>query len=158
MTGLSSLCIEGRILPLYGAHVSHEQFDSCRPLPYVIGSPDLGVLSAGLTSARPSDRPRFVGLSDPTPPRQGTWRISLVHMISFDCMPAVRTPEAPRDARQCASQGSAFPIGRQGRLLRPGSISGLYFRSLSFRPTLSLSTLHDDRCRTPRKTRYTATG
>jgi hypothetical protein len=31
MAGGSSLCIEGRILPLYGAHVAHEQFNFCRP-------------------------------------------------------------------------------------------------------------------------------
>ena len=141
-----------------GAHVSHEQFDFRRPLPHVIGSPDLGVLSAGLTSVRPSDRPRLVGSLDPTPPKWGTWRISLVHMEPFDCMPAVRTPEAPLDTCHGASKDSAFPIGRQGRLLQPGSISGLSLRSLAFRPTASLSTLRNARYRTPRKTRYAAAG
>src|SRR5260370_22250145 len=43
MTGDSSLCIEGRILPLDGAHVSHEQFNFRCPLPHVAGSPDLEV-------------------------------------------------------------------------------------------------------------------
>src|SRR4249920_416060 len=42
-------------LPLNGAHVSHEQFNFRWPLPQVIGSPDLEVLSASLTSARSSD-------------------------------------------------------------------------------------------------------
>ena len=53
-------------LPLYGAHVAREQFNCCWPLPHGAGSPDLRVLPASLTSARPSDRPRFVGLSGPT--------------------------------------------------------------------------------------------
>src|SRR5215470_17882963 len=66
MVGDSSLCIEGRILPLDGAHVSHEQFNFRWPLPHVVGSPDRGVLSASLTSVRSSGRPRFVGLSDLT--------------------------------------------------------------------------------------------
>ena len=66
MTGSSSLCIEVRILPLDGAHVSHEQFNFCCPLPHVAGSPDLKVLSGSLTSVRPSDLPRFFSLSDPT--------------------------------------------------------------------------------------------
>jgi len=80
-------------------------------------------------------------------------------MKSFDCMLAVRTPEAPQDTRQLyASWNTAFPIERQGRLLQPRSISGLSFRSLSFRPTAFLSTLRSDRYRTPRKTRYAAAG
>src|ERR1035441_1772105 len=58
MTGDSSLCIEGRILPLNGAHVSHEQFNFRCPLPHVAGSPDLEVLPGSLTSVRPSDLPR----------------------------------------------------------------------------------------------------
>jgi hypothetical protein len=66
MVGDSSLCIEGRILPLNGAHVSHEQFNFRWPFPQVVGSPDRRVLSASLTSTRPSDPPRFVGLSDLT--------------------------------------------------------------------------------------------
>ena len=49
--------------------------------------------------------------------------------------------------RVCASWVSAFPSERQGRLLQPRSISGLTFRSLSFRPTNSLSTLRSDRYR-----------
>ena len=64
MTGLSSLCIEGRNLPLNGAHVAQERFNFCWPLPHVVGSPDLGVLSASLTSAKSSGLPRLVSLSD----------------------------------------------------------------------------------------------
>src|SRR3974390_89823 len=59
MTGGSSFCIEGRILPLNGAHVSHEQFNLCCPLPHVAGSPVLEVLTGSLTSVRPSDLSRF---------------------------------------------------------------------------------------------------
>src|SRR5215468_456467 len=66
MAGGSSLCIEGRILPLNGAHVSHEQFNFRWPLPHVAGSPGLGVLSASLTSTRSSGRSHLIGLSGPT--------------------------------------------------------------------------------------------
>ena len=79
-------------------------------------------------------------------------------MKSIGRMPAVRTPEAPQSTRHCAPCDSAFPIERQGRLLPPGSISGLSFRSLAFRPTPSLSTLRSDRRRPPRKTRFVAAG
>ena len=51
---------------------------------------------------------------------------------------------------------SAFPLERQGRLLRSRSISGLSVRSLAFRPATSLSTLRSGCYQTPRKTRYTA--
>src|SRR5271168_1979530 len=40
-------------------------------------------------------------------------------------MLAVRTPGAPQTARVGAAFGSAFPLERQGRLLRSRSISGL---------------------------------
>ena len=66
MAGCSSLCIEDRILPLYRAHVSHEQVNFCWPLPHVAGSPVLRVLSASLTSVRSSSRPHLTGLSDST--------------------------------------------------------------------------------------------
>jgi hypothetical protein len=62
----------------------------------------------------------------------------------------------PQAARVAAACDSAFPFERQGRLLRSRSISGLYSRSLSFRPTTSLSTLRNGRYPTPRKTRYAA--
>src|SRR5271168_1569090 len=45
-------------------------------------------------------------------------------------MLAVRTPGAPRAAREDAAFDSAFPFERQGRLLRSRSISGLFSRSL----------------------------
>ena len=66
MTGLPSLCIKDRTLPLNGAHVSPEQFNFRWPLPHVHGSPMLRVLSTSLTSTPPSDPPRIVSLSDPT--------------------------------------------------------------------------------------------
>jgi hypothetical protein len=56
----------GLSLPLNGAHVAPERVTGRRPLPPVDGSPVLRVLSAGLTSARPSDRPCLGGLSGPT--------------------------------------------------------------------------------------------
>ena len=62
----SSLCIEGCLLPLHGAHVAPERVTCRRPLPPVNGSPVLRVLSTGLTSARSLDRPRLGGLSGPT--------------------------------------------------------------------------------------------
>jgi hypothetical protein len=45
-------------------------------------------------------------------------------------MLAVRTPGAPHTTRTNAACDSAFPLERQGRLLRSRSISGLYSRSL----------------------------
>jgi hypothetical protein len=60
MTGCSSLCLEDRILPLRGAHVSLERVTRCWPLPHVAGSPGRGVLSASLTAARSSGRPRLI--------------------------------------------------------------------------------------------------
>jgi hypothetical protein len=45
-------------------------------------------------------------------------------------MLAVRTPGAPQAAREDAVFDSAFPFGRQVRLLRSRSISGLFSRSL----------------------------
>ena len=53
-------------LPLHGGHVAFEQFNARWPLPHVAGSPDLGVLSASLTAAGPSDRSRRFGLAGPT--------------------------------------------------------------------------------------------
>lgn len=57
MVGSSSLCIEGRSLPLNEVHVSCERFNLRWPLPHVAGSPDLKVLSASLTSVRSSGHP-----------------------------------------------------------------------------------------------------
>src|SRR5258708_17615967 len=45
-------------------------------------------------------------------------------------MLAVRAAGAPQTARVVAACGSAFPFGKQGRLLRSRSISGLFSRSL----------------------------
>ena len=58
MAGDSSRCIEGRILPLDGAHVSVERLSFRWPLPPVAGSPDRRVLSASLTAVRSSSLPR----------------------------------------------------------------------------------------------------
>jgi hypothetical protein len=56
----------GLSLPLHGARVAPERVICRQPLPPVDGSPVLRVLSAGLTSARPSNRPCLGGLSGPT--------------------------------------------------------------------------------------------
>ena len=86
-------------LPLHGGHVAFEQFNARWPLPHVAGSPDLGVLSASLTAAGPSDRSRLFGLAGPTSVRLSPTALPLVHTEPLDSMPAVRTPEAPQDAR-----------------------------------------------------------
>ena len=51
---------------------------------------------------------------------------------------------------------AAFPVEGSGRPLRSRSISGLFIRSLAFRPATFLSTLRSGCYQTPRKTRYTA--
>src|SRR3954467_9838470 len=56
----------GLSLPLHGARVAPERVICRQPLPPVNGSPVLRVLSTGLTSARPSNRPCLGGLSGPT--------------------------------------------------------------------------------------------
>ncbi len=66
MAGLSSHRIEVRNLSLNRAHVAHERFIDCWPLPHATGSPDLRVLSANLTSISPSDLPHIISLLDPT--------------------------------------------------------------------------------------------
>ena len=81
MVGVSSLCIEGRILPLNGAHVAVERLPFRWPLPHVVGSPDRGVLSASLTSAWSSGPPRLVGLSDPTSLRLNLTDLPCSHEI-----------------------------------------------------------------------------
>jgi hypothetical protein len=53
-------------LPLHGGHVAFEQLNSRWPLPHVVGSPNLGVLSASLTAAGSLDRSRLLGLAGPT--------------------------------------------------------------------------------------------
>ena len=53
-------------LPLHGGHVAFEQLNTRWPLPHVVGSPNLGVLSASLTAAGSLDRSRLLGLAGPT--------------------------------------------------------------------------------------------
>ena len=157
-TGGSFLCIKGRILPLNGARVSRERFNLCWPLPHVVGFPGLGVLSASLTSVRPSGRPRVAGLSNPTPLMRGAWRISLVHMKSFDYMLAVQPRKHPKALARTHLGILPSPLRDKVGYFHPRSISGLFLRSLSFRPAASLSTLRSTRYRAPRKTRYTTAG
>src|SRR5258708_12902827 len=82
-------------LSLDRAHVSLEQFIFCWPLPHVAGSPDRGVLSASLTSTRPSDLPRLASLSVPT-----AFRLNLMSLpCSLDILcfhtPAPSPPSLP---------------------------------------------------------------
>jgi hypothetical protein len=115
---------------LHGAHVAQEQFK----LP-LTASP-CGRLSRPRSTTSQSDfhpvirpfSPLRLGRSYKLAP-EPEW-ISLVHVASFGCMLAVRTPGAPLTARVVAACGSAFPFERQGRLLRSRSISGLSSRSL----------------------------
>ena len=78
-------------------------------------------------------------------------------------MPAVRTPEASRPTRHIAGPrcslprrgiGSATSITFDFAALPCGS--GLFIRSLAFRPATFLSTLRSGCYQTPRKTRYSA--
>ena len=147
MTGGSSLCIEGRILPLDGAHVSHEQFNFRWPLPHVAGSPDLEVLSASLTSVRSSGRPRFVGLSDPT-----SYRLSLT---ALPCSHGILRLHA--GGTNPGSNSEHLPLSHTEFLPSPLRDKVGYFHhdrfrgyvavSLSFRPATSLSTLRNSRHR-----------
>ena len=126
------------------------------------GSPVLRVLSASLTSARPSDRPCLGGLSGPTGLRLNRTDLPCSRK-SFGYMPAVRTPEASRPTRRIAVPrcclprreiGSATSITFDFAALPCGS--GLTIRSLAFRPATFLSTLRSGCYQTPRKTRYAA--
>jgi hypothetical protein len=157
MAGVSSLCIEGRILPLYGAHVAHERFNCRWPLPQVAGSPDRRVLSASLTSVRSSGRPRLGGLSDPTSLRLNPTDLPCSHetlrLHAGGTNPGSTPAHSPWRAL-----GFRLPPWETGSAASMSVISGLASRSLAFRPTSSLSTLRSDRYRAPRKTRYTAAG
>ena len=98
-------------LPLDGAHVAFEQFIFCWPLPHVAGSPDRGVLSASLTSARPSDLPRLTGLSGPTGFRLSLMDLPCSHEILWLHASGTNPGSLP-DTHRAASGNSAFPIER----------------------------------------------
>jgi len=84
--------------------------------------------------------------------------ISLVHVASFGCMLAVRTPGALLTARVCRGLRFRLPLWETGSATPITFDFGAIFPFTLFRPTTSLSTLRSGRCRTPRKTRYTAAG
>src|SRR5215813_11214 len=112
MVGLSSLCIEvSPVLSLDRAHVSHEQFIFCWPLPHVAGSPDRGVLSASLTSTRPSDLPRLSSLSGPTGFRLNLMDLPCSHEILWLHAGGTNPGSFP-DAHRVVPGNAAFPIGR----------------------------------------------
>src|SRR5271165_2820603 len=98
-------------LPLDGAHVAFEQFIFCWPLPHVAGSPGRRVLSASLTSARPSDIPRLTGLSGPTGLRLSLMDLPCSHEILWLHASGTNPGSLP-DTHRAASGNSAFPIER----------------------------------------------
>ncbi len=78
-------------------------------------------------------------------------------------MPAVRTPEVSRPTRHIAVSGCCLPrreIGSAASITVDFAAlpcgSGLFIRSLAFRPATFLSTLRSGCYQTPRKTRYAA--
>src|SRR6266850_814924 len=98
-------------LSLDRAHVSHEQFIFCWPLPHVAGSPDRGVLSASLTSTRPSDLPRLVSLSGPTGFRLNLMDLPCSHEILWLHAGGTNPGSLP-DAHRVVPGNTAFPIER----------------------------------------------
>jgi hypothetical protein len=152
MVGDSCLGIEGRVLPLNGAHVSHEQVNFRWPLPYVAGSPDRRVLS-GLPSGHQSSLlGRLVG--------PYKLRLNLAALPCsvkpFGCMPAVRTPEAPQSYSPFRALG--FRLTRSG--IGSAAPITIDFGAILPFPDVAacnlLSTLRSGRHRTPRQTRYAA--
>jgi hypothetical protein len=113
-------CFHGRFLfslhrrldlPLDGAHVAFEQFTFRCPLPHVAGSPGLRVLSASLTSARPSDLPCRTGLLGPTGLRLSLTDLPCSHEILWLHASGTNPGSLP-DPHHGASGNSAFPIER----------------------------------------------
>src|SRR6266850_1802280 len=98
-------------LSLDRAHVSLEQFIFCWPLPHVAGSPDRGVLSASLTSTRPSDLPRLASLSGPTGFRLNLMDLLCSHEILWLHAGGTNPGSLP-DAHRVVPGNTAFPIGR----------------------------------------------
>jgi hypothetical protein len=98
-------------LSLDRAHVSHEQFIFCWPLPHVAGSPDRGVLSASLTSTRPSDLPRLASLSGPTGFRLNLMDLPCSHEILW-LHAGGTNPGSFLDAHRVVPGNTAFPIER----------------------------------------------
>jgi hypothetical protein len=144
-------------LPLYGAHVAPEQFNFCWPLPLVAGSPDLQVLSASLTSAKSSDRPRLTSLSDPTGFRLNLTDLPCSHETLW-LHAGGTNPGSTLEHSPWRALGFRLPRWETGSATSTSVISGLTSRSLTFRPATSLSTLRNDRYRASRKTRYAAAG
>ena len=98
-------------LSLDRAHVPLEQFIFCWPLPHVAGSPDRGVLSASLTSTRPSDLPRLASLSGPTGFRLNLMDLPCSHEILWLHAGGTNPGSLP-DAHRIVPGNTAFPIER----------------------------------------------
>ena len=114
------------------AHVSFEQFNFCEPLPHVIGSPHLGVLSVRLNPRCTSQHSRFVSLFAVLPSVQIHLGLPCSSMCAFGNMLSVRTPgclfSSPKWKSRCClprrGKRSASPTSR--------SISGLMILSLYY--------------------------
>ena len=109
----------GLSLPLNGAHVAQERVTCRRPLPPVDGSPVLRVLSAGLTSARSSDRPCLGGLSGLTPEPDGSPLFPSSPSVTCQRYEPRKRPGPLAVSRY---RDAAFPVEGSGRPLRSRSI------------------------------------
>ena len=153
------LCIKARILPLNGAHVSLKWSKSCWPLPHVIGSPYLRVLSASLTSDKPSNHPRLFSLSG-----SSCFLQESVGSPLFLCPPLItcRRYEPRKQFPILAITNRSFlssPLRDKVDCFTTSGISGLIFLFIfRFRPVTFLSTLRSTCYQAPRKTRYMTAG
>src|ERR1700756_82624 len=108
MVGLSSLCIEALISLWIEPMFPLEQFIFCWPLPHVAGSPDRGVLSASLTSTRPSDLPRLASLSGPTDFRLNLMDLPCSHEIPLGACRRYE-PRKPPGRSPCRAREYCLP-------------------------------------------------
>jgi len=109
----------GLSLPLHGARVAPERVICRQPLPPVNGSPVLRVLSTGLTSARPSDRPCIGGLSGLTPEPDGSPLFTSSPSVTCQRYEPRKRPDPLAVSRY---RDAAFPVEGSGRPLRSRSI------------------------------------
>ena len=138
-----------------------------RPIPPIVWSPccpRTGRLSRPRSTISQSDFRQVIGSSSPCR-LVGPYklRLNLTDLPLFTQKPlaACRRYEPRKHPRTLAfvHPGTpSSPLGRQGRLLQPRSISGPMFPFTLVLPTASLSTLRSVRCRAPRKSGYAAAG
>ena len=94
------------------------------------GSPVLRVLSVSLTSIQSSGLPHLAGLSGPTNFRLNRMDLPCSRWTLWLHAGGTNPGSTAGHSHSCAACDSAFPLERQGRLLRSRSISGLSSRSL----------------------------